>query len=219
MNSKNNNLYSVLTIKSIKISLPHSSIIHLFFLFSKVLGCFSPENLKQFNECTNKTLNYMDFIAKQQNKESSTDSDKPQVRRKRFLLQNLLSGLSEGFQGRSGGSSGGGLLEGGLSTLQDGLSTITGGLQSRKLKKSAQMNGLTSFEHRCCMMHLKSDCFLTKVLHTCAEKSELRLYKAFQTVFSLAVRDVVEIACGRIDTLDQCEKFSNDYDVEHDLGF
>ena len=45
------------------------------------------------------------------------------------------------------------------------------------------------------------------------------MYKAFQTVFSLALRDVVDIACGRIETLDQCEKFSNDYDVEQDLGF
>lgn len=58
-----------------------------------------------------------------------------------------------------------------------------------------------------------------QVLNTCAEKSELRLAKAFQTVFSFALRDVVDIACGRIESLDQCEKFSNDFDVEADLGF
>ena len=57
------------------------------------------------------------------------------------------------------------------------------------------------------------------MVHTCAEKSELRLAKAFQAVFSFALRDVVDIACGRIETLDQCEKFSNEYDVEADLGF
>jgi len=51
------------------------------------------------------------------------------------------------------------------------------------------------------------------------KKSELRLYKAFQTVVGFAVRDAVEIACGKINTLDQCESFSVNYDAEHDLGF
>lgn len=157
-------------------------------------------------------------------KEAGPTNDKPQIRRKRFLLQNLLQTFGDGLQGRSNAGNGGGLP--GLSTLP-GLSSLSGltenlssslpGLGSKKALKNSK--SLTPLEHQCCMLHLQSDCFLSKVLHTCAEKSELRLYKAFQTVLGFAVRDVVEIACGKIDTLDQCDKYSNDYDAEQDLGF
>ena len=112
----------------------------------------------------------MDFIAKQQKKTTDlSDSDKPKTRRKRFLLRNLFSGLSDGLQGRSGGD--GNLpvlstLQDGLSSLQNGGGLLGGGLLGggggSKVRNGKRAKSLTSFEHRCCMMHLKSDCFLNK---------------------------------------------------------
>ena len=89
----------------------------------------------------------MDFIAKQK---KTADSDKPQTRRKRFLFQDLLSGI----QSRAGG-----VLGGGLSGLQDRIGGGFSGLAGKN-GKSLQY---TSFEHQCCKLHLQSDCFLNKV--------------------------------------------------------
>lgn len=87
----------------------------------------------------------MDYIA-QKRKESesaSLSTPKPQVRRKRFLFQDIFSSISDGIQGTL--RSGGGLLPRG------------GFLKSRSMKSDEN-----SFEHHCCMVHLKSDCFLNK---------------------------------------------------------
>lgn len=89
----------------------------------------------------------MDFIAKQNKPAAATD--KPQIRRKRFLFQDLLSGI----QGRASE-----VLGGGLSGLQGRMAGF-GGLAG----KSGKSSQYTSFEHQCCRLHLQSDCFLNKV--------------------------------------------------------
>jgi len=143
----------------------------------RILGCFSPENLKQFTQCQNKTIQYMDFMAKRKRTQAtSVNNEKVQIRKKRFLLKKLF--LGDGVQGRSsdganlGSNIAGGIL-GGLSGLTESLSGGLSGGFSGLGRKSSSLKGsksLTPFEERCCAYHLQSECFLTKVLHTCAEK-------------------------------------------------
>ena len=122
----------------------------------------------------------MDFIAKQN--KPAADGDKPQTRRKRFLLQDLFSGI----QGRASDAMGGGLGGGlgglpGLSGLQDTIGGFASGFTGRSAKKgSAQY---TSFEHQCCKLHLQSDCFLNKVRDLL--KLTLQLTFNFSIVFDL----------------------------------
>ena len=92
----------------------------------------------------------MDFVAKQEKKKTeTTDLSKPQIRRKRFLFQDFLSGISDGIQG----------------TIQSGIQTgsgfLNGGLLKRNMKAD-KFGSQSNYEWRCCQLHLKSDCFVNK---------------------------------------------------------
>lgn len=89
---------------------------------------------------------------------------------------------------------------------------------SRAKRQSEGADQLSEYEHTCCMMHLNSDCFLTKVVHHCADSSQLRTVRLLQTMFNFVVRDVLDLACGRIETLEQCKKYTESADSD-DLGF
>lgn len=206
----------------------------------RVMPCFSAENMRQFTQCTNRTLQYMSYIQKASQKppkptEDAFDGEADSAPSSGSASKEQVPAV---LPGRSGGSRRPadeltssvakkgpvedeefGLVSASSSDDKKARSSLSSSLfRAKRQSDSSDSTELSEYEHTCCMMHLNSDCFLSKVLHHCADSSQLRTVRLLQTMFNFVVRDVVDVVCGRIESLEQCKKYSESLD-EDDLGF
>lgn len=208
--------------------------------------------MRQFNQCTNRTLQYMTYVQKQSRKSkkgssedllaeepaTNLDSDSSSAlasdedtlnkevvptpsgrtvsrRKKPSKNDQETSSVAKKRPANNQDNARAPDDEEDLGLIP---STRNNRRAARSRRSSSSNEELTEYEHSCCMMHLNSDCFLTKVIHHCADSSQLRTVRLLQTMLNFVVRDFVDVVCGRIESLEQCKQYSASMD-EDELGF